>query len=177
VTSHPPWEELVDYFAGDLDAAREGVVEEHLMTCAACTDDANRVTHLTATLRALVPPLATPETIAAMRARGLRVEDSVTAPGEDRHVTLGPHLDVLVHHLTGVDPRATEASFSLRVVETGEVLVRTNDVPIDENGQVHLVCQPHFATLPPNVIASVTTRGPGGTETVSEYVLRHRFVG
>jgi hypothetical protein len=111
-----------------------------------------------------------------MRRRGLRIEENPMSPGEDKEAVVGVHLDVLVHRLLGVNPRAVSASFSLRVVETGDVLVKLDQVPIDQDtGSVILLCSPHYASMPPNVIASVITRDEGGVESLSEYTIRHLF--
>jgi hypothetical protein len=69
------------------------------------------------------------------------------------------------------------ATFSLRVVETGDVLVKFDHVPIDESsGSVILLCSPHYASMPHDVVASVVTRDEAGAEAISEYTIRHQWV-
>ena len=176
MSKHVAFAELVDYFSGDLEPSLENDVEAHLMGCDACTAEGARVSAITQGLRLLLPPLSTETGLAAMRRRGLRVEENPMRPGEESDPVLGPHLDVLVHRLSGVDPNATSAVFAMKVVETGEVLVQMDEVPIAKTGDVLLVCSPHYASLPPNVVASVTTRSAAGTEMTSEYVIRHHFI-
>jgi hypothetical protein len=173
---HIEWADLVDYLAGDLDGPREETVETHLMSCSVCTAEAARVTAFADGIRAYLPPIGTEELLASMRRRGLRVEENPLAPGSDKEARVSAHLDVLAHRLLGLNPRAVSASFALRVVETGDVLISLEDVPIDQDsGSVILLCTPHYASMPPNLIASVITRDESGAETLSEYTIRHLY--
>jgi len=174
---HVPQKDLADYFAGDLDAEREAAVEEHLITCGACTEEGTRVAAIAVGVRSLLPPFTTEEGVAAMRRRGLRVEENPMTAGQTTEPVLGPHLDVLVHRLLGPEPGTSSATFSMRVLETGVVLLGTDEVPIDAaSGAVLLVCSPHYASFPPNMVASVTTRDATGAETTFEYTILHRFL-
>jgi hypothetical protein len=174
---HVTSDALIDYFAGDLPASEEADVETHLMTCSACTADAERVAAVTEGIRRLLPPLATPSLLAALRSRGVRIEENLMAPGEEKEVVLGPHLDLLVHRLGGIGRNATHVEFSLRVAETGRIVLHLDRVPVDaESGDVLLLCHKHYAGLPPNLIASVRSLDPSGNESTSEYTIRHHFL-
>jgi anti-sigma factor RsiW len=173
---HIDWADLVDYLAGDLDGPREEAVEMHLMSCSACAAEAARVAAVADGIRAYLPPLGTEELLESMRRRGLRVEENPMAPGSDKEARVGAHLDVLAHRLLGLNPRAVRASIALRVVETGDVLMSLDDVLVDQDsGSVILLCSPHYANMPPNLIASVITRDESGAETLSEYTIRHLY--
>lgn len=175
---HAEWADLVDYLAGELDAGREDALEAHLMACERCAAEAEHVASLTEGIRSLLPPLASGRTLEALRRRGLRIEETELLPGSDRKAVLGPHLDVLVLRLRGVDPAAVSATFTMRTIDTGDVVLQLHDVPIDPaSGSVLLLCSPHYASLStsPDVVARVTTRDGAGAEAVSEYTIRHVF--
>jgi hypothetical protein len=176
-TSPLSWEQLVDYWAGELSAEVEASLEEHLIGCAVCTATSASVAALTEAMRADIAPLLTADALARLRAKGLRIAENPMLPDERRQVRFPADIDLLIHRLGGLDlSRATRVSFSLRVEETDHVIVETDDAPFDRTtGAVLLACQHHFDVLPPNTVAQVRTHDDRGIETVAEYTILHLY--
>ncbi len=171
------WEQLVDYWAGELSGDVEGALEQHLMACAACTATSASVAALTEALRAQIAPLLTADALARLRATGLRIAENPMLPSERKQVPFPAEVDLLIHRLGGLDlSRATRVSFTLRIEETDRVVVEIDDAPFDlDAGAVLLACQHHFDVLPPNTVAEVRTHDDRGAETVAEYTILHQY--
>jgi hypothetical protein len=171
------WEQLVDYWAGELDGAVEASLEEHLFGCAACTATSASVAALTETLRAEIATLLTADAVARLHARGLRIAENPMLPAERKQVPFPADIDLLIHRLGGLDlSRATRVSFSMRIEESDQVVVEIDDAPFDRDaGAVLLACQHHFDVLPPNTVARVRTQDDRGTVTVAEYTILHLY--
>jgi anti-sigma factor RsiW len=176
-TSPIAWESLVDYWAGDLAQHEQDVLEEHVMGCERCASASARVAAMTEAFRAMIPPLLTPETLARLHSKGLRILENPMHPGERKQVLFPANVDVLLHRLGGLDlAHATRVSFTLRVESTAHVLIAIDDAVFDRNaGAVLVACQMHFASLPPDTVAEIRTLDESGVETVREYTILHRF--
>src|SRR5262249_53954370 len=130
-TTPLPFETLVAYWAGDLATADNDEIEEHLFACDACARASARIAAITERLRALVPPIVTRSIVDALRARGHRVDDNVVAPEVRSHVVFAGQ-DFIIHHLSGMAlADAARVRVSVRVEESGEVLVEQPDAPFD----------------------------------------------
>ncbi len=176
-TSPVGWEALVEYWAGDLPAADEAALEEHVMGCAACSAESARVAAITESFRAMIPPVLTRAMVDALRAKGRDVRESSYAPEERRATHLPRDFDLFIFHLTGID-LTRAASVELRLLDetSGAPLLVNPSVPFDADaGEVLLCCQPHFARLPPDMIAEVHVHDGQGSEHVSRYTILHRF--
>jgi|HubBroStandDraft_4_1064222.scaffolds.fasta_scaffold277587_2 anti-sigma factor RsiW len=171
------WETLVAYWAGELDATEEDTLEAHLMGCDSCTTESARIASVTETLRAMIPPVVTRARVDHLRAKGLRMREDVLAPGDSREVIFPSNLDLLILRLGGLDlSGATKVGFEMRVHGTTQVLVTVPDVPFERaEGAVLLVCQQHYAALPPHVDAELRVRVADGSERVARYTIDHRF--
>src|SRR5262250_465019 len=95
------WSHLVDYWAGDLDAAETDRVEEHLFGCEACSAEAARVACIAEAFRTTIPAVIDAGQVARLRARGLIVEENPVAPGTRREAAFPPGADLLIHRLQG----------------------------------------------------------------------------
>jgi hypothetical protein len=178
-SSHPiPFENLVAYWAGDLSPAETEQIDEHLMGCAACSSASARVAAVTEAIRNMLPPVISEAYLGQLRERGLAIEENAMRPGERRAVVFGPHLDLLVHRLGGMElAGAEEVRITIRVEETGETIMEHADVPFErDTGEVLLACQRHFAVFPPNIVAEVRAREPSGLERVAIYTIPHVYV-
>ncbi len=171
------WEQLVNYWAGELDSAVEAAVEEHLIGCAACTATSASVAAMTEALRAELAPLLTADAVERLRIKGLRIAENPMLPAERKQVPFPADVDLLIHRLGGLDlSRATRVSFSLRIEESDQLVVEIDDAPFDRDaGAVLLACQHHFDVLPPNTVARVRARDDRGIVTVAEYTILHLF--
>jgi hypothetical protein len=171
------WEALVAYWAADMSPSETDALDEHLMECASCTAASARVAAIRQAVRAMIPPLITREQCAQLRARGLAVVDNPMAPGERKIAVFRPGLDFLFHRLRGLELADVDrVRVTLRVEETGEVLLDDADAPFDrESGEVILACQRHFEAFPPNIVVEVRAHEPSGSERLATYTIPHVF--
>ena len=170
-------EDLVAYWAGDLDSEEVDRLDEHLVGCATCTAASARISAVTEGVRALIPVFPNHATLEALRARGHRIRENPIRSHERTTVVFGRDLDLLVHKLTGLDlANASNVGIVVSVEETGDVLIDEPSVPFDrDSGEVIVVCQRHFAEMPPNIVAEVRTREANGPERVARFVIPHIF--
>jgi hypothetical protein len=174
------WADLVAYWTHDSEALPQAellTLEDHLMGCARCSAESERVAQLTEAFRGLLPPVLEPEQVAELRSQGLTIVDNPMAPGESREVMFPHEVDIVLHRLGGLDlSRATRVSFVLSVVGTEQVMIELPQVPFDrERGEILLACQKHFADFPPDNVAEVRVqKDDGGTQQAS-YTILHRF--
>src|SRR3954453_14731961 len=102
--AHPvPVEVLVAYWAGDLPSAETDAVDEHVMGCEVCARASEQVAFITEGIRATISPVITARELAALRARGLRIEEHVVRPGQRTPLVFRANLDLLIHRLAGLD--------------------------------------------------------------------------
>jgi hypothetical protein len=95
---------LVDYWLGDLDAAREDEVERHLFGCGDCCATLERFVDLAGGVRALVrkgaiAAVVTPRFVQTLARTGLRLREYRVPPHGSVHCTVAPDDDVLVSRL------------------------------------------------------------------------------
>jgi hypothetical protein len=171
------WEKLVAYWSGDLPSTEQQALEEHLMACASCTTESARVAAITETLRGMIPPVVTRAMVDGLRAKGMRVHDRAVSPGEEREEHFPRDADILIFHLTGARlGRDARVQLTVRVANSGEILVALEDTPFDEGtGEVLLCCQRHFAALPPDLEVEVLVREADGRQHASRYTIHHRM--
>ena len=174
-----PQELLIDYWSSELSPPELERVEEHLMSCARCSAESARVAAVAHALREMIPPLLTGAHLAALRARGLRIVETSFSPGERHPIVFEPDVDLMIHHLGGLDlARATSVDVTLRVEESGDVLFDLPGAPFDPTtGELLLACQRHFAVFPPNLLVEVRAREPSGSERRATYLIPHEFRG
>jgi Putative zinc-finger len=169
-------EELVAYWAGELEPTATDALEEHLFGCDACTTASARIAAITERLRSLVPPIVSAARLASLRAQGLRIDDNVVAPEGRSHVTFSKQ-DMIIHHLSGLSlGNAARVGVSVRVEETGDILFEQPDAPFEAaTGEVRIACQRHFAAFPPNVVFVVTTTDRAGAARSDRFFVAHTF--
>jgi hypothetical protein len=174
---HVDWPSVVDYWAGDLTVEEATTFDDHVFGCEVCSELSARVAALTETLRGLIPPLLTPETLERLAARGLRIVDNPMQPGERREVVFPKDTDILLHRLGGLAlESATRVSFVMRVESSGQVLATIDDAPVDrEHAAVLVACQAHFRAFPPDTVAEVRVHDANGGEHLTTYTILHRF--
>jgi hypothetical protein len=131
---------------------------------------------VTETIRALIPPVFDRAMLASLRARGLRLRDNRVQAGTPNDALFGNDIDLLIHHLGGIDlADATDVSVRVSVEQTGEVLAEFPSAAFDPDaGEVLVACQRHFAALPPDTVMDVRVRRPSSEDT-TRFVIRHRF--
>lgn len=179
MTCHDPiaWDRLVDYWAGELDAAATDAVEEHLFGCAPCTTAAARVAAVTEALRAALPPVVTRARIEALRARGARIREKVFSPGQRSEVVFLRDVDLLIHRLGDLDLTGAErVDLRITAESTGELMAAVDGVPFDAGeGAVFIACQRHYAELPADTVMSVSIHRPQAPVRTATYRILHHF--
>jgi anti-sigma factor RsiW len=171
------FETLVAYWAADLDQREQDAVEEHLIGCGTCSAESARIAAITETYRQALPPLLTPELLAQLRAKGLRVRENPIAPGEINVAVLDGTLDLMVHRLGGLAlADAQRVSFEMRPEGSDHVMMALSDAPVDRAGNAVLVaCHAHYASLPHDVVVDVHTHRADGSDVRTSYTIRHLF--
>jgi hypothetical protein len=174
------WSDLVAYWAHDESALPDAALlalEEHLMGCAQCSAESERIAQLTEAFRTILPPVLRAEQVSELRSQGLAILDNPMAPGDSREVPFPRETDIVLHRLGGLAlSRATRVSFSLSVLGSDQVLVDLPAVPFDrESGEVLVACQKHFADMPPDNVADVRVQLDDGSEQRARYTILHRY--
>lgn len=174
MSAHVRWEDLVDYWADDLEHA--DALEEHLMGCQACSVLSARVAELSTRLREIIPPLLTPELLRRLQGRGLCIVENPMQPGEQRQVLFPAAADVLLQRLGGVPEDVVHVGFRMTAQDTGQVLLELADAPFDRaSNSVLVACQHHFRDLPNDVVATLDLTHADGSRSSQAYTIRHVF--
>ena len=174
--SHLDFATLVDYWTRDLSAAQTDDVEAHLFACDACSAEAERVAKIAGVFRTFLPPAISPEQLDELKARGLAIEENRFAPGTRTTVTFPAQLDLLIHHLTGLDlSGADRVELTVRSASAG--LVHHDPfAPFDAaRGEVLIACQKHFAVFPPDIVFDVDVHRGSAPPARSTYEIPHVF--
>jgi hypothetical protein len=95
---------LVDYWLGELDAAREAELEEHLFSCETCSAHLRDLVRLgegikRATRAGSVHAVVPAAFILRLQASGLRVREYRLQPGGGVNCTVAPDDDLVIAHL------------------------------------------------------------------------------
>jgi hypothetical protein len=171
-----PGPELVAYWAGDLAADEVDRLDEHLLSCSACTAESARVAAVAQALRSFIPPVISREMLSTLRARGTRLVEHTFLPGERQSVVFRSDLELLIHRLAGLDlAQAVRVGISIRAESTGQVMMEDPDIPFDAQDGVLIACQRHFAAMPPDVLFEVHAVSASGAEQSAVYLVPHVF--
>lgn len=171
-----PWDELVAYWAGELDEREVDRLDAHLIGCPTCSAESARVSAVTEALRAMTPPFIDHARLAALHAQGRAIRDNVIEPNERHTALFAAETDFLIHRLRVDLSVATRVGVEITVEETGAVLLTEPSVPFDrDSGEVLIACQRHFASFPPNVVIEVHAHDAAGAETITRYPIPHVF--
>jgi hypothetical protein len=173
--SHVTFEDLVAYFAGDHP--NEASIEDHLFACEACTREGERVAAVTEAIRAEIPHVLDRARLAGLHARGLRTSDTFVQPDQRIEAEFSPNVDLLIHHLGGVDLTTAErVEVIVRVESDQRVLSHIPQVPFDRDaGEILIACQRRFSEFPPDTEMEVRVHARG-VEKRHRYAIMHHFV-
>jgi anti-sigma factor RsiW len=143
-TAPVPFAALLDYWLGDLDAAREEAIERHLFGCGECCAGLERIAELAGGIRALlrrgeIAAAVTPAFVEALRDSGVRLREYGVPRNGSVHCTVAPDDDLLVARLQA--PLAGVERLDLVTFEPGEEAPqRLTDIPFSAaTGEVVLV--------------------------------------
>ncbi|MEA2700386.1 MAG: hypothetical protein QOI66_4657 [Myxococcales bacterium] len=170
------WEDLVRYWAGDLDPQQTDRIDEHLMACGVCSEASERIAAVTEGVRAMIPAFVSHQQVDGLRAQGLRiVENPVVA--EQRKTAVFPlGADVLLHRLSVDLSRAQAVEVTVSDESTGAILMVNSRVPFDPSaGEILVACQRHFGEIDRTILFEVALREPSGATEVSHFAIPHVF--
>ena len=173
------WDVLVAYWAADLTPEDETLVEEHLFACPSCATSAERIAAVTEATRPAPPPLLSPEALAMLRARGVRIRENPVAPGEINVAHVGFDVDLVVHAIGGLElADAQRVAFEMSEEQGGRVMMSLDDAPFDRaNGRLLIACHAHYAHMAHDVVATVRAFDARGGVREARYTIRHIFDG
>lgn len=171
-----PFDALVAYWAGDLDATRSDEIEAHVFGCATCTALSERIAGVTETMRSLEPPLISSARLAELRATGRRIDDNFVAPGERKRVVFATQ-HMIVHRLGGLELDGVDrVDVVVRDDATNRIIAELPEAPFDpETAEVLVACQRHFIVFPPNIAFELSTFGGGSPKQTTRYVVEHEW--
>jgi hypothetical protein len=174
------FEQLVDYWTSELDAAAVDAIEDHVFGCARCAAELERVHGLVAVFRDHLPPVISNEQLEELRAKGHVIVETTFEPGVRRGVTFEREYDFMIHRLGGLAlGDATRVSVTVRLESTGDVVHVEPFAPFDrERGEVLIACQKHFANFPHDVVFDVRVHAASAPTMpkLATYSIPHVFV-
>lgn len=129
-----PTQDLLAYWLGELDAAEESRLDEHLFACAACSERLGTIASLGAAIRnellrgdfGFVLPAAF---IRRLKASGLHVREYNLEPGGSVNCTVTPDDDLVVAHMRA--PLGDVRRLDLLIQDSVAGSMRANDVAFD----------------------------------------------
>jgi hypothetical protein len=171
---------LVEYWLGELDEAREGQLDEHLLGCGHCSANLQGLVDIgggirTAVRAGAVQGVVTGAFVERLADKGLRLREYRVPHNGSVHCTVAPEDDLLITRLAA--PLAGVGSLDLeRLSGDGTILERMRDVPFDATaGEVVLTprIEPVRALPATTVRFRLLEIAPSGERLVGEYTLYH----
>ena len=171
------WEELVAFWADDLDQEATDRLEEHLMGCEVCSIASARVAAITGALHAMIPPFVSHARVLALRSSGTRFVENVARETERKTAIFPVGADVLLHRLVGLDlARAENVSMKVTNESTGELLLEDDRIPFDAStGEILVACQRHFGEYARTIVFEVRAHEATGATRVTTFAIPHVF--
>lgn len=171
---------LVEYWLGELDEAREHVVEEHLLGCGTCAANLDSLVALTEGMRAAVRrgavrAVASGALVERLAAGGVRLREYRVPCNGSVYCTVAPDDDVVVSRLQAPLDDVDRLDVVVLDAQGGE-RERVPDVPFDRAaGEVVLLprIDPIKALGPATERMRLVALGRGGERTIGEYTFVH----
>jgi hypothetical protein len=172
-------ESLAGWVERGIAADEEERIEQHLFECDRCTARAEGLERVVRQLRAMLPPVLTPERRRHVEAMVRPLPIVPVSSGERAAIEFPPGTEVgfwlIRADLTGVQ-RLDCALYS----PDGSALGVLEDVPFDpERGEMVLACQRLYRDLgyPADMVVRVSSVSAVGARPLGEYFLKHVFHG
>lgn len=175
---------LAAYWLGELDQTAEAQIEEHLFTCADCTERLQFLERIGHGVRALVQDGAlglyvTHSFLDQLRAEGLRLREYHLGPGDTVNCTITPQDDFVVSRLEA--PLADVARVDAVMLSEGGLSERHEDVFFDAaSGEILLMpSASRLRAIPRPVVEHVRLLAvdPQGERLIGEYRFNHTPYG
>jgi hypothetical protein len=170
------WEELVSYWAGDLDAQHTGRIDEHVMGCGVCSEASERIAAVTEGVREMIPAFVSHQRVDSLRARGLRIIENPVVAQQRKTAVFPLGADVLLHRLSIDLSRAKAVEVTVSDERTGEILIVDPRVPFDPAaGEILVACQRHFGEIECTIVFDVHVKDSSGATQVARFAVPHVF--
>jgi len=171
---------LLEYWLGELDPAREGELDEHLLGCADCSDHLQGLVDLGNEVRAVVrqgfiQTILTDDFVKRLAAQGLRLREYRVPQNGSVHCTVTPDDDLVITRL-GAPLAGIERLDIEWLGGAGAGHERLRDVPFDAAaGEVILAPpMPRLRALPASTLQMrLLAVAPAGERLVGEYTFHH----
>jgi hypothetical protein len=171
---------LLEYWLGELDEAREGQLDEHLLGCGHCSANLQSLVDIAGGVRAAVRAGAvrtviTDEFVQRLVARGLRLREYRVPHNGSVYCTVAPHDDLLISRLDAPLAGVERLDVELTGGEAHHV-ERLRDIPFDAAaGEVVIAQQMDRIRALPASTARVRLLAveAGGERVVGEYLFNH----
>jgi len=142
-------ETLLAWWAGELSAAEQDPLEEHLLSCADCARRGEGLAAVAEGVRGLVrtgelPTVLLPAAIERLRQEDRRIREYCVPPGGGVQCTVGPDDDVVLARLEADLDGVSQLDLVIRIDDGPEQ--RVPDLPFDPAGG-ELVFAPSADTL------------------------------
>ena len=170
-------EQLVAYWANDLEAGEAAGVEDHVFACDSCFASATRIQRIVQVFRGALPTVIDAANVAALRARGMAIVETSFEPGKRAAARFAPNVDLMIHHLAGLDLASAERVDVIVRSESGRVINEERCAPFDrQRGEVLVACQRHFAAWPHDIAFDVYVHRASTSVEVSTFFIPHEFL-
>jgi hypothetical protein len=175
-----PLATLLEYWLGELDEAREGALDEHLLGCGHCSATLQGLVDLAGEVRAAVRAGAvhavlTDAFVKRLAAQGLCLREYRVPHNGSVYCTVAPEDDLLITRLDapleGVERLDIERSG-----EEGAGIERLRDVPFDAavGEVVYTLRMGRIRALPATTLrVRLLAMSPSGERLVGEYTFHH----
>jgi hypothetical protein len=172
--------DIVDYWAGELEARDEGRIEDHIFACAACAAALAQGEALADGVRSVVrsetfQSLITESVLNRLAREGARVRTYTVSPGDVVPCAVWDGDDMVVTRLRG-DFSGLDSVSVVATLGNGQELSRSDDIPIHP-GQGELISATAaelLRHLPATTVRFLVTGNRGGdNQLVGEYTLEH----
>ena len=174
------FDDLLDYWIGDLDQASAERVEAHIFECTEC---ANRLAHIATTAAAVadavrgarVQGIVTDAVLNKLSRDGVRIRTYAPEPGTFMPCAVWPEDDLVVSRLKGDFSGYDELTLVLKADE-GPELSRNVDIPLISGTReiVTATSASHLRRLPSMRLRLIVSGKRGETEhVIGEYGLEH----
>ena len=182
--NHPiDFERLAAYWLGELGAAEEEKLEEHLFGCAHCAARLEWLAALSAGVRAAVRAgalglMVSAPFVEAMKQAGMRLREYRLGPGESVNCTIRADEDAVISRIRAPLTGVSRIDLLQRVEVGGaeQPELRLEDVPFDpRSGEVLFIPPPAALKKMPahRIRMRLVSVGEAGETPLGEYTFAH----
>jgi len=172
--------DVVDYWAGDLTAAEEDRIEEHVFGCADCAKELDNAKSLASGIGAVaregrLHSVVTDAIVNRLSADGLRIRQYTLEGTASVPCAVWADDDLVVARIRA-DLAEVDAVTIVTRQASGEEISRVADIAVrpDQREILNAFSAAHLRKLPPTrVLVTVTAQSASGERPIAEYTLEH----